>query len=355
MTAAPAARSVFLVGNFLSAAGRNRAVCEDLAERLAGAGWHVVSASSREGRVSRLVDMISMTIRARARYRVAVLDVFSGPALVWAEATALVLRRLGKPYVLVLRGGGLPQHAARWPGRVGGLLAGAAAVIAPSTYLLDRLRPVAPWIRLLPNPADLAAFPFQARGALRPRLVWVRAFQHLYRPEKAVEVLAALGDHPEATLTMVGPDKGDGSLEATRAEAQRLGLLARVTFAGKVSRAEVSRLLADGDIFLNTTSVDNTPMSVIQAMASGLPVVSTNVGGIPYLLEDGKDALLVPPDDPDAMAASVRRLLDDPTLGERLTARALDKVKTFDWPVVLERWDRLLSHVAETGRAPEVV
>jgi glycosyltransferase involved in cell wall biosynthesis len=102
-----------------------------------------------------------------------------------------------------------------------------------------------------------------------------------------------------------------------------------------------------GDIFLNTTNVDNTPISVIEAMACGLCVVSTNVGGLPYLLENEEDALLVAPGDPEAMATAVRRLLTDAELAERLSRNARRKAEQFDWSVILPRWQALLRLAAK--------
>jgi glycosyltransferase involved in cell wall biosynthesis len=103
--------------------------------------------------------------------------------------------------------------------------------------------------------------------------------------------------------------------------------------------------MSQGDIFLNTTNVDNTPVSVLEALACGLCVVSTDVGGIPYLLEHEEDALLVPPDDAEAMAAAVRRVLTEPGLAERLSRNARKKAEGFDWSVVLPQWERLLLEV----------
>ena len=118
-------RSVLIIGNFLSASGGSRGVCEDLAERLAANGWHVLTASRRRPKLLRLADMLLTASRHRHEYAVAQIDVFSGPAFCWAEAVAWTLRRLDKPYVLTLHGGNLPEFAARWPGRVRLLLASA--------------------------------------------------------------------------------------------------------------------------------------------------------------------------------------------------------------------------------------
>ena len=81
-------------------------------------------------------------------------------------------------------------------------------------------------------------------------------------------------------------------------------------------------------------------------MACGLCIVSTRVGGIPYLLEDGSDALLVPPNDPDAMAAAVRRILTEPGLAERLSRNARQKASGFDWRTILPRWEALFTEIA---------
>ena len=103
--------------------------------------------------------------------------------------------------------------------------------------------------------------------------------------------------------------------------------------------------LTKADIFINTTNVDNMPISVLEAMASGLCVVSTNVGGIPYLLEDESDALLVPPNDPQAMTAAVCRILTEPGLAEKLSSNARKKAEQFDWSVIMPQWEAILEDV----------
>lgn len=341
--------SVLLLGNFLSAHGGSRGVCEELALRLQGRGWEVSAASSRPQRTLRLLDMCLTTWRARKRYEVAQVDVFSGPAFLWAEAVVGVLRLLGKPFVLTLHGGSLPRFAQRWPGRVRRLLASAAAVTTPSRYLLEQMAPYRNEIILLPNALDISQYhPRPLAQPTRPRLIWLRAFHHIYNPVLAAQVIDRLRhEWPDIHLTMVGPDKGDGAFQQFQCFVTDHGLGAHVTCVGEVSKAEVPAWLQRGDIFLNTTNVDNTPVSVIEAMACGLCVVSTNVGGIPYLLEYETDALLVPPSDPDAMAAAVHRILTEPELAENLSRNARRKAEQFDWETILPQWERLLTEVAQ--------
>jgi glycosyltransferase involved in cell wall biosynthesis len=258
-----------------------------------------------------------------------------------------MLRRVGKPYVLTLHGGNLPNYARRLPDRVRRLLESARAVTTPSDYLRNQMSAYRSDLQLLPNALDLQAYRFRRRTQPQPALVWLRAFHEIYNPTLAPRVVQLLAaDFPELRLIMVGPDKGDGSLENTREAARQLGVLDRLSFPGSVPKADTPSWLEKGDIFLNTPDVDNTPVSVIEALASGLCVVSTNVGGMPYLLEHERDALLVPPDDPVAMAAAVRRLLTEPELADRLSVAARAKAEHHDWAVVLPQWEALLRAVA---------
>lgn len=341
---------VLLVGNFFPAGIGAHCICNDFAARLSSSGWAVLTTSHKFGRLARLSDMLATVWRRRREYEVAHVDVFSGAAFVWAEAVCWSLRLLRKPYVLTLRGGGLPEFSRRRRGRVKALLGSAAAVTTPSRYLLEQMSPYRRGLQLYPNPVDLSAYEFRVRRRPDPRFVWLRAFSQIYNPALAPRVLSLVARRfPEALLTMVGRDKEDGSLSETRRTAAEHAVGDRISFTGGVEKAAVPGLLDGGDIFLNTTNVDNTPVSVLEAMACGMCVVSTNVGGIPYLLEDGKDSLLVPPDDPEAMAAAVLRLLTDPGLAERLSRAARAKAEQFDWEAVLPRWERLLREVGSAG------
>jgi|SRR5579883_503894 len=342
--------SVLLVGNFFSSSVSNRAVCEDLAERLTEAGWRVCVTSQRQARFARLADMAWAAWRRRRDYCVAHVEVFSGPAFAWAEVVSEVVRTCGKPYVLTLRGGNLPELARRCPRRVRRLLGGAAAVTVPSAYLLERMRQYRQDLCLIPNPIEIERYPFRLRSFPAPRLVWLRAFHRIYNPVLAVSVLRLLTEiMPEACLLMVGRDKQDGSLERLSAEARRLGLWNRIKLIPGVPKVDAPRCLNRGDILLNTPDVDNTPVSVLEGMACGLCIVSTDAGGLPYLIEDGRDGLLSPAGDPSAMTSNVLRLLKDPTLAAELSLNGRRKAESCDWAYVLPKWIGLLSSVA-SGR-----
>ncbi|MBX3144435.1 MAG: glycosyltransferase family 4 protein [Trueperaceae bacterium] len=347
---------VLFVGDFAASRRGNFSVSERLAELLGDEGFGVATTSSLLSSPLRALDMVRSAVAERGRVDVAVIDVYSGRAFMWAEWTASVLAAAKVPLVLVLRGGNLPRFAAAEPERVSRLFAKATVVVALSDFLREALAPYRADCVVVPNPLDAGAYPFRLRERLEPRLVWLRAFHEIYNPPLGPRALAELTSAlPDATLTMIGSDKGDGSLARTLAAAADLGVASRLKTPGPVDKAAVPAALDAADVFLNTTNVDNVPISVLEAMACGLCVVSTDVGGIPYLATDGHDALLVPPDDPVAMAQAVTRLFREPGLAARLSANARERALANDWSAVLPRWTALLDDVAHArplrGRA----
>ena len=334
---------VLIVDNCLSAVTGVRAVAEDLAAQLQARGWPVRLTSSKKTRPGRFLDMIASAWKWRREYRIANVVVYSGLAFFWAETICFLLHRLGKPYVLTLQGGNLPDFARRRPKRVSRLLNSAVEVVAPSSYLREQLTPYRAGILLFPNPINLGNYPFRERCHPEPMIIWVRAFHHLYNPSLAPRAIALLTERfPAIHLTMIGPDKGDGSLQLTEQTVRELGLSDRVNLTGAVRKADLPERINRGDIFLNTTTVDNTPVTVLEAMACGLCVVSTDVGGMPYLIDHRQDGWLVPSDDPSAMAEAIGALLDNHRLAAAISRQGRQKTETMDWSVVILQWENIL-------------
>ena len=340
-------KNILLVGNFLGTGLiATPGPGDELAAHLAARGNHVITVSHKHARVTRLFDMLSTIWQRRTEYDVAQVDVFSGAAFLWAELVALLLGMIRKPYILTLHGGNLPVFARRWTWRVRRLLQRAPIVTAPSRYLQAEMHPYRQDITLLSNPIEVGNYPYRLRSEARPRLIWLRAFHAIYNPQMAPRVINSLcATFPEITLVMVGPDKGDGTLQDTKALIEELGLQKQIEIVPGIPKSKVPQYMKGADILINTTTIDNTPISVLEAMACGLCVVSTNVGGIPYLLEDGYDALLVSPNNFDAMANAIQRILTEPNLAPCLSQNARRKTEQFDWSVVLPQWETLFQEV----------
>jgi glycosyltransferase involved in cell wall biosynthesis len=341
-------KSILLIGNMAGRMGAGQAVCETLQLLLQERGWQVFIASPYKARLRRLFDMLRTAYVYRKSYSLAVIDTYSGKAFVWAEIVAFLLRLLKKPYILALYGGNLPNFAKGHPERVRRLFHSAKIVISPSEYTRVLMLPYRSDIRVLSYGVDHSSFHFRERTKPTPDLITIRAFHNIYNLSMAPKVLAKLvGEFPDARLVMTGGNKHDGSWELVQDTAQNHGVADRVSMLGFVSREELPSLLDQAGVLLNTPNVDNTPVSLLEAMACGLCIVSTNVGGIPYLLDDGINGLLVPPDNPDAMAAAVRQVLTDTEFASNLSLNARKKAEQFDWSVLLPQWEKLFVEVAQ--------
>ncbi len=342
--------TILMIGNYLSQPKHNRNIWNDLSERLAGAGWGVITTSRQENKVLRLLDMLQTILFKRKQYALAQIDVFSGAAFTFARSCAWLLRLLKKPYVLTLHGGGLPVFARKHPDRIKKLLSTASAVTTPSPFLQVSLADFRNDILCIPNPVQISSMGYRKRAHLTPNLIWIRAFHEIYNPGLAVRMIKILSQSmPECKLTMIGPDKGDGSFEKVLLLTHEFGLDNQIRVLPGISSSEVPVLLDTADIFINTTNYDTFPRSLIEAMACGLCVVSTNVGGIPWLVNNGQEGLLVSPDNAQAMAEAVIRLLNDPDLAAHLSVQARQKAETLDWSAILPQWEALLSNVGISG------
>jgi glycosyltransferase involved in cell wall biosynthesis len=129
--------------------------------------------------------------------------------------------------------------------------------------------------------------------------------------------------------------------------AEKMNVIDRILIIPGVPHAQVPLLLDQADIFINTSNYDTSPQSILEAMANGLCIVSTNVGGIPYLVSDQKEALLVENDQAEAMAENVSKILQDANLAAGLSENARKKAEQFDWDVVLPQWEQLFIEVSK--------
>lgn len=341
--------SVLLIGNFLSNVAGVKSVSEEIAEQLRDSSdWRVRTTSSHQGRVRRFLDIFISVVIYQSTYEIVNIEVYSGLAFIWAEASAQMLRWLHKPFILALHGGGLPLLAERYPNRVRRLLRIADAVTTPSHYIKQAFLPFRDDIIYLPNGLNLETYPFKLRANPGPNLCWLRAFHEIYAPSMAVEVVARLRkSFPNVRLAMIGPDKKDGSYEQVQKIIRKNGLEDCVDFIGGISKKEIPIWLNKYDVFINTTTLESFGVAVMEAGAIGLPIVTTDVGELPYLWCNEEDALLVPANDAAAMENAVRRILNEPGLAGKLSRNARQNAMKFDWSAILLQWQSLIADVLE--------
>jgi len=289
------------------------------------------------------LEMLYKTYQHRTREGVVLIDTYSTLNYYYSVYVAKLCRFLNISYIPILHGGDLPSRLKKNPKLSNKLFRGAKINVSPSKYLMDQfIRSGIKNISYIPNTIEIENYQFKVRNKIEAKLLWVRSFAEIYNPMLALKIIETLNKKGiTAELCMVGPDK-DGSLLKCEDYANRKNL--PVTFTGKLEKKEWIHQSKDFDIFINTTNFDNMPVSVIEAMALGLPVISTNVGGMPYLIEHDKTGILVPPNDATVFIDAIHDIISHPEKVSKLTKKARNQVEQYDWEIIKHRWFKLLNN-----------
>jgi len=335
--------SILYIGNYLTKPGINPTFNFSLVPRLRE-NFNVLATSDKERKLSRIIDMVMTFFKGRHTLDVVMIDVYSGYGFWYAVILARMARLYHIPYINLLHGGNLPSRLIKSAGLSKSLFGHAARNISPSVYLQDIFAKAGFDVEYLPNFIDIEKYPYRERSHVSVSLFWLRSFHKIYNPILAVRVLKALVDKGyDARLCMVGPDK-DGTLRDVAALAEKLKLANRLDITGQLSTKDWISLSENYDIFINTTDFDNRPVSVLEAMALGMPIVSTNVGGLPFLIDDGINGILIPPDDADAFANAIIDMVSHPEKTARLSHNAREKAETFTWSALKDKWIEVISN-----------
>lgn len=159
---------------------------------------------------------------------------------------------------------------------------------------------------------------------------------------KAFHILSA--EFPEMQLAIAGSGSQYPELTAL---AEKLSLSRRISWKGQIEGAEKERLLAGALAYVCPSRREPFSNALLEAMARGLPIVATAVGGNAEMLEDGKNALLTPPENPDAMAAAMRRMIQDAKLRRQLGPAAFERAGQFDWESMVDKYENLYQRVVK--------
>jgi len=206
----------------------------------------------------------------------------------------------------------------------------AHALVVPSGFLVDVFARFEMRAQVVPNIINLDRFaPRSPAPTTAPHLVVARNLEPLYDNLTALRAFqTVLQTWPQARLTVAGSGPQAAELQQF---VQSHGLSHAVQFTGRLERDAMAALYRSADIMLNPSLADNMPNSILEAWASGVPVVSTNVGGIPYLAQDSVNATLVHPGNPNAMAQACLALLADPTLWQQRAQAGLQQAQRYTW------------------------
>lgn len=332
---------IVYIGNILSRHGKSKSFIESLSSKLES-NYEITLASAHANKVLRLLEMLFTIIKYRKKTNLVLIDTYSTSAFWYAFLVSLACRFFAIPYVPILHGGNLPARYTSTPGVIRTLLKNAAVVVSPSLFLFDYFTEKGFSLTYIPNFIEINEYPFVIRNPTRPKLLWVRAFHKIYNPTLAIEMLHRLSNKVESpSLCMIGAFK-DHTIEDVKELINRYGLESNVEITGIMKRQDWINKAREFDIFINTTNIDNMPISLIEAMALGLPVVSTNVGGIPYLINHQQNGLLVSANYPDEMVDAIMKLITDSALTKRMVLEARKRVENFDWETIKYAWYKIL-------------
>lgn len=318
-----------------------------IARGLQERGYSVAFSPTASTGMGRLVQTI-LTGPAQAwKADVIIVNVFGSRAFSY-EALALILARvLRRPSIAILRGGWLGAFLDRWP-LARTVLRLANRRVVPHGYLHDEMTERRVQIEaVIPNSIDLSRYRFRRRARFGPRVLYTRGMSWIYRPEMAIRVFSKIqAKYPDAVLTMAGRA---GPHTAPCVELVRELGLRNVEILGMVPKEQISNLADRHDIYLQTNSVENMPVSVLEMWACGLPVVSTNVGGIGYLVTNQYNGLLAERDDEDVLARLCFQLIERPSDGIRLVENGYQTVQEYDYARVSARWLDMVREVTVGG------
>ena len=279
------------------------------------------------------------TLVARVR-KYDVIHVFSASyfSFVLAPTPAMLIGKLfGKHVLLNYHSGEAADHLTRWPTAVITFRL-ADEVVVPSEYLVKVLANFGVEARAINNIIELEDFRFRPRLRLHPRFLTNRNLESHYGVDHVLRAFARIQKTiPEAELIVAGDGSQRSSLQTL---ATQLGLH-NTTFTGRVEPEEIFTQYDAADVYLNGSNIDNQPLSILEAFACGITVVTTDAGGIPDIVTDGLSGFVVPKGDDEAMAEKALLALAEPDSASRLALRALEECQKYTWERVRDQWVEL--------------
>jgi glycosyltransferase involved in cell wall biosynthesis len=257
-------------------------------------------------------------------------------SFVLAPTPAMLVSKLyGKKIVLNYHSGEAEDHLTRWRRTAIPTLKLADAIAVQSDYLVSVFARFNVEARAISNHLETERFRFRERKPLRPIFLANRNLEPHYNVGCVLRAFAKIqGRMPEAQLIVVG----DGSQRAELELLARSLDLRQTEFRGRIPPEEMRDVYDEADIYLNASNIDSMPISILEAFASGLAVVTTCAGGIPFIVTHERTGLMVERDDDEALALAALRLLEDEALASSLTGNAFSECEKYSWPAVRDAW-----------------
>ena len=294
----------------------------------------------------RMIDYFFLVFSNRKSTDLILLDIYSGSYFYAMFLVSLMARLLKIPYVCVLRGGNLPWRLQKSRTLSTYLFGNANSLVAPSEYLKKEFEERGYSAIVIDNTVDHDFFNIcNPRINIRPKFIYVRSLKNDYNPLMAVQILNELKRYyPEASLCMIG-SKNAANLKSIEKFVQNHNLERNFTYKGCLTKDEWFRLSEEYDIYLSTTNIDNTPVSLLEAYNLGLLVATTDVGGIKYIAADNQTAILFKPKDYKEAATLIKEVLDDKERSALICSQGYLYGKQFSISNIINKWYSLIDSV----------
>ena len=318
---------LLLICNYKPGVGGISGQVEILQRKLREEG-HTADIFSTKGSVLKRLGLFCRLRKVARNYNVLHIHCCSDWGFLPAVVGVSVGRGLKKRIVLTYHGGGGEKFFDKHPKLVRHYLTRTNANIVLSGFLAKVFDKHHLPYTIIPNIIELDETLFRQRKTLKPNFICTRAHEALYNIQCILRAFKkVLTEIPEASLTLVGNGAQHEALMVMADEME----LKNVTFTGRVDNSEIYQYLDQSDIFLSAPRVDNMPVSILEAMNAGLLVISSNVGGVPYMVEDDKSGLLFGSDNNAELAEKMLWALRNPVESKEIIMIAFQSVKRYSW------------------------
>lgn len=335
--------------NYSNKFGAVKTQGEYLYELLAENNVNAQIVSDHRGFIKRIIQTC-LTILKLPKKSNLIIQVYGTKSLYLEWLSAIIGIWKSHNIILTLHGGDIPNMYSNSKFKqyfFNGLFKNASIITAPSEYLFVGLREVGATLNdnkltIIKNFINLEDYSIDDEVTKKDSIFWMRAFHDVYNPSLALNCLKELKNAGyNFKLYMAGPDQG--LLEQTIKEIKELKLDDDVILLGKIDNSLKSEIASKCFVYLNTTKIDNSPVSFLEMMALGLPIVSTNVGGIKYWVENNKNALLAENNTAIELMQNIEILYKNESTFNAIRNNNFEKVKEFSKESVLKDWLKTLS------------
>ena len=325
-------KRILLICNFRPGVGGISGQVEALQKHLAEEGFTADVFSCRGSVLKRLSMPFGLFQKVR-HYDIAHIHCCSGWGFLPAVLGVGIAKLAGKRVILTYHGGGGSTFFAKHERLVKHYLMRTDANVVLSGYLGKVFDKYHIPYSIIPNIIELDESLYRKRLTLKPDFICIRSHEEIYNIPCIFRAFKRVQEKiPYATLSLVG----DGSLHDTLVSQASMMELNNVKFTGRVDNSEIYNHLNEADIMLSSPTVDNMPVSLLEAMNAGLLVISSNVGGVPYMIENERTGLLFPSNNDSALATCMLQALERQKDSLCMIETAHNEVKKYSWARVRE-------------------